>query len=193
MSPPPGEDPGYGFLTGESIQGLAKHGGDLLLETADHKVSVYLPQGAVSQDTIVVLQARAPGLTPELVTPAIERRLPFDIYGTSPTGEHLQIVALSKPALLCYRPDEDQLALLEQGVIALTVQRFDDLLAPQEWIDLPVVPGWELQQVSAQTTHFSLFALGSKRVSTPRPKTPIVVPTAILAPQDLYSIPTATP
>lgn len=193
MSPAPGGDPGYDFLTGESAQGLAKPGGDLLLETADHQVSVYVPQGAVLQDTIVVLQARDPDLTPELVTVAIERRLPVDIYGTSPTGEQLLIVALNKPVLLCYRPDEDQLALLEQGVVALAVQRYDDLLAPQEWIDLPVVTGWETQQVCAQTAHFSLFALGSKRVSTPVPKTLNVTPTAILAPQDLYTVPTATP
>jgi hypothetical protein len=195
LSPAPDEQPGYEFLTVENaISGRASASGDLLLETADRRVSLFVPQGALVDDTIIVLQPRDSSQTPDVLTSEVERRLPVDLYGTTPSGEALLIVALQKPALLCFRPGEDVESMVALGSVALAVQRYDDLLSPQEWIDLPVVPGWETQQVCAQTDHFSLFALGLHLQSTPVAHTfGTAMPTIVAEPLDLYSIPTAAP
>ena len=195
LSPAPDEQPGYGFLSVEdAVSGLAAPSGDLLLETADHQVSLFVPQGALTQDTILVLQPRDPSQTPDVATSAVERRLPVDVYGTTPSGEVLLIVALKRPALLCFRPGQEVEDLAAQGSVTLAVQRYDDLLNSQEWIDLPVVPGWEPQQICAQTDHFSLFALGLHLATTAVSHSLVTAtPTALAGPIDIYSALTATP
>jgi hypothetical protein len=147
----------------------------------------------VEQETMVVLQARLPAMTPDLTADGVERRYPADLYGVLPSGEPLLIVPLQKPLLLCFRVDEATWSLHEQGAAELTVQRYDDILTPQIWIDLPVVPGWTDRQVCAVTDHLSLFALGVRHGDLAAPLLVLQTPAGTPAPVDGYGIPTPAP
>ena len=133
---------------------LVSGDGDLLLERLTEESHSMFP-GRRLRRKRSSSPAQDAGSDAGVMSPTVERAYPVDIYGTAPTGEPLMIVALNEPVLTAYRPDEDQTALLEQGLVVLTVQPYDDLLAAREWSDLPVVPGWEPQQVSAQPTSFA--------------------------------------
>jgi hypothetical protein len=151
-------------------------GSDVLLETADGAVSVYVPAGAYPYSGTLVIQTRRPELVPFQMADGIERVRSADVLVLNDAREVVPGILFTQQILVCFRLDEALQALREQDPSAVTIDRFNDRPDRLAWEQLEAGPGWEAGQMCASVDHLSLFALSVRRLSGS--PTPQLFPTA---------------
>lgn len=174
LAPSPSPLPGYELLAFQGVAATIVPGGDLLLESPDGKVAVYVPLGAYAGEGTLVLLPRPPELTPQGEGGTIYLSA-IDLSMQSPDGSTLAGATFQYPILICYLLDGALVSLYREDPEALRVQSFDEQVAFGTWTDLEETQGWVPDQLCGTVSHLSLFAL-SVRAASPYKALPTSTP-----------------
>lgn len=176
LNPLPGQLPGYEITAFEGAAATMVPGEDLLLETRQGKVAVYVPQGAYDGRATLVLLPRPMELTPARAESGVERFDAIDLSLAGPDGQQLSGQLFDPPILICYSLSDLLQAKHAANPASVTVQSYSEGRTTGAWVDVPQAPGWLANQVCGTASHLSLFALAvrsspePKSISTPAPR-----------------------
>ena len=184
LNPLPGQLPGYEITAFQGAAATMVPGDDLLLETHEGKVAVYVPQGAYAGHATLVLLPRPVELTPAGLEKAVQRFDAVDVSLAGPDGQPLFGQTFKRPILVCYLLNGLLKAKHEADPLSVTVQSYAEGASTGVWVDLPQAPGWLPGQVCGTVTHLSLFALAVRTPAEPKS-----VPTPAWEYLELYGVP----
>lgn len=168
LNPLPGQLPGYEITAFQGAAATMVPGDDLLLETHEGKVAVYVPQGAYAGHATLVLLPRPVELTPAGLGEGVQRFDAIDVSLAAPDGQPLFGQTFKRPILVCYSLNGLLKAKHEADPLTVTVQSYAEGASTGVWVDLPQAPGWLPDQVCATATHLSLFALAVRTSAEPK-------------------------
>jgi hypothetical protein len=193
LGSPPADlaDPYEVFSLGDSSE-ILDPSTDHLVQSADDRVAVYIPQGAdLGPGQFLILERKAEFI-PGRLEPGRIRLHAVDLLVVRPDGELDGDVAFDASLLLCFQLDPEEQKDLEQGGHTYSVQRYLESGGTAAWQTLDPAPGWQGGQVCSTLNHISLYALVREGSAT---ETPSITPTAEDAQPkggtlEIYGIPT---
>lgn len=190
--PPPVAGPVYELPIVAEASAALDPARDVLLESVDRVVSVYVPAGASPAGGTLLLQSRRADLVPFQTEGPIERIAAVDLLVIGPEMQVVSPVEFAQSILVCFRLDENLEALRQSDPSAVVIQQFDERPEALAWVDQVTGPGWEERMVCTGTTHLSLFAL-AVRFPAPPTETPVALPTQATATITPTGTATSTP
>jgi len=184
LAPPPDGSGGYDLPILAEASARLGPDANVLLETRDGAVAVFAPMGSYTQTGTLIIQTRRPELVPFQAEPGVQRVQAVDLLVLDSSGQVKGDVVFDQPILVCFRLTSDLEARRQADPAAVSIQWFDDQPEALTWVDMPVRPGWMVDQLCTSVDHLSLFAL-VVRV----PPTSTALPPTVPAPAEV----TATP
>jgi hypothetical protein len=193
--PAVGTEP-YDFFSLSDSSELLDPAVDHLVESADGRVAVYIPQGANLGPGQFLILERRPEFIPFRVEGSAERLNAVDLIILRPDGELDGNPVFQESILLCFFLLDEQVEDLKDGSASFVVQNYIESIGGAAWSELEASPGWQEGQVCSALKHLSLYALtrigaeGETPIpaSTPEDALPKELPLL-----ELYGFPSPTP
>ena len=196
LAKPPADvsDP-YEFYSLSDSSEVLDPASDHLVESADLRVAVYIPQGADLGAGQFLILERTTDFIPARIEPGVKRVYAIDLVILRPDGSLEGNLSFTSSLLLCFQLLDQEQEGLAQGDLELRVQRYSESQAGAAWESLDPSPGWQDHQVCSSLQHLSLYALsvfeiGFEETSTPEMATPTPGSKEI---PEIYAFPTSSP